>query len=117
MTSQIMRFLKSKSGFSQKLNQNRVPVMVEPTVEGVINICVTFRMDSSTPRVDIDKPSWGPTNRETIQKKLRLHYGYIEFVTTSGTFNLNFMENHDFNDLGKAVTKILDFMCSDGPVR
>ena len=70
MMSQISRFLKSKSGFSQKLNQKRVPVMVELTVEGVVNICVTFRMDSSTPRVDMDKPSWGPTNRETIQRIL-----------------------------------------------
>ena len=81
-----------------------------------IDTWLTSQVDYSTHSVYMDKPSWGPINRETIQKKLRLHYGYIEFVTTSGTFNLNFMENHDFNDLGKAVTKILDFMCSDGPV-
>ena len=32
MMSQIMRFPKSKSGFSQKLNQKKVLVMVELTV-------------------------------------------------------------------------------------
>ena len=43
--------------------------------------------------------------------------GYIEFVATPGAFNFNFPKNHDSDDLGKAVTKILYFMCSDGPGR
>ena len=59
----------------------------------------------------MDKPCWGPINQREIFK----NYGYIEFVTTSGTFNLNFPKNHDFDDLGKAVMKILNLMCSNGP--
>ena len=43
------------------------------------------------------------------------NYGYIEFVTTPGTFNLNLPKNHDFDDLGKAIMKILNLMCSNGP--
>ena len=41
-------------------------------------------------------------------------FGYIELVTTPGAFNLDFPKNHDFDGLGKAMTKILDFMCSNG---
>ena len=44
-------------------------------------------------------------------------FGYIEFVTTPGAFNLDFPKNHDFDDLGKAITKIPNFMCSNGPGR
>ena len=47
-----------------------------------------------------------------ISKK---NYGYIEFVTTPGTFNFNLPKNHDFDDLGKAIMKILNLMCSNGP--
>ena len=43
------------------------------------------------------------------------NYGYIEFVTIPVTFNLNFPKNHDFDDLGKVTTKILNLTCSDGP--
>ena len=48
---------------------------------------------------------------------LKKNYRYIEFVTTSGAFNLNFPKNHDFDDLGKAIMKIPNFMCSNGPGR
>ena len=46
-----------------------------------------------------------------LKKKFR----YIEFVTTSGAFNLNFPKNHDFDDLGRAIMKILNLMCPNGP--
>ena len=42
-------------------------------------------------------------------------FRYIEFVTTPVTFNLKFSKNHDFDDLGKAMTNIVNLMCSNGP--
>ena len=63
------------------------------------------------------KPCWDRTNREKIQKRISKNYGYIEFAVIPGTFNLDFPKNHDFDDLGKVVMKILNFMCSDGPGR
>ena len=59
----------------------------------------------------MDKPCWGPINLE----KIFTIYSYIEFVTTPVIFNLNFPKNHDFDDLGKAITKILNLMGSNGP--
>ena len=56
-----------------------------------------------------------PLEVRPIGKRFKKNCGYIEFVATPGTFNLNFPKNHDFDDLGKAVTKILNVMCSDGP--
>ena len=44
-------------------------------------------------------------------------FGYIMFVVTPGDFNLDFPKNHDFDDLGKAIMKIPNFMCSNGPGR
>ena len=43
------------------------------------------------------------------------NYGYIDFVTTPDNFNLNFPKNHDFDDLGRAIMKILNLMCPNGP--
>ena len=43
------------------------------------------------------------------------NYGYIEFVTTPGTFNLNFPKNHDFDDRDKAFNKILNLRRSVDP--
>ena len=74
---------------------------------------VTCTMNVSTHNVHVNKPCWGPINRERIWR----NYGYTEFVTTPGAFNLNFPKNHDFYDLGKAVMKILNSMCSNGPGR
>ena len=69
----------------------------------------------------ISRPTVGtwtnPVGVRSISKWFRKIYGYIEFVTTPGTFNLNFPKNHDFDDLGKAMTKILNLMCSNGPGR
>ena len=48
-------------------------------------------------------------------KKNSKIFGYIEFVTTPVTFNLKISKNHDFDDLGKAVTNIVNLMCSNGP--
>ena len=74
-------------------------------------------MDFSTHSIVMDKPSWGPTNREVIQKKRR----YIEFVTTSVTFYLIFpkffTEINIFDDLDKVTMNILNLMCSHGPGR
>ena len=47
--SQIMRFPKSKSGFSQKLNQKKVSVMVELTV-GVVCCFMKLLLES----IDVD---------------------------------------------------------------
>ena len=70
-------------------------------------------------RKSISRPTVGlwtnPVGVLSISKWFRKNYGYIEFVTTPGTFNLNFPKNHDFDDLGKAITKILNLMCSNGP--
>ena len=74
-------------------------------------------MDFSTHSIVMDKPSWGPTNREVIQKKRR----YIEFVTTSVTFYLIFpkfsTKINIFDDLDKVTMNILNLMCSHGPGR
>ena len=74
--------------------------------------------DVSTSQIDFsvhsgctDKPCWGPINQGNFSKI----YGYTEFVTPSGTFNLNFPKNHDFDDLGKAMTENLYLMCPNGP--
>ena len=59
----------------------------------------------------MDKPSEIPINQE---KNLKI-FRYIEFVTTPVTFNLNFPENHDFDDLEKAVMNIVNLMSLNGP--
>ena len=56
-----------------------------------------------------------PVGVRSIGKRFTKNYGYIEFVTPPGTFNLNFPKNHDFDDLGKAMMKIVNFMCSNDP--
>ena len=56
-----------------------------------------------------------PLGVRSIRNRFQKNYGYIEFVTTPGAFNLNFPKNHDCDDLGKAITKILNLMCSNGP--
>ena len=56
-----------------------------------------------------------PLGIRSIGKRFKKIFGYIEFVTTPGTFNLDFPKNHDFDDLGKAMMKILNLMCSNGP--
>ena len=76
-----------------------------------VNTHPTSQIDFSTHSEYLDKPYWGPINLETIQKI----FGYIEFVTIPVTFNLDFPKNHDFDDLGKAMMKILNLMCSNGP--
>ena len=75
------------------------------------NTYLTSQIDFSTHNVYLDNPSWGPINWETIQKI----FGYIEFVTIPVTFNLDFPKNHDFDDLGRAIMKILNLMCPNGP--
>ena len=56
-----------------------------------------------------------PLGIRSIGKRFKKIFGYIEFVTIPGTFNLDFPKNHDFDDLGKAMMKILNLMCSNGP--
>ena len=80
--------------------------------------CVRHMGDVSTSQIDFsvhsgctDKPCLGPINQGNFSKI----YGYTEFVTPSGTFNLNFPKNHDFDDLGKAMTENLYLMCPNGP--
>ena len=70
-------------------------------------------VDFSTHSRCVDKPFWGPINWEKVQANLRPN----RFVTTPGAFNLNFPQNRDFDDLGKALLNILNLMCSDGPGR
>ena len=74
---------------------------------------VTSQIDCVMHGEHMYKPCWGRINREKIQK----NYGYIKFVVIPDTFNLDFPKNHDFDDLGKVVMKILNFVCSDGPGR
>ena len=38
-------------------------------------------------------------------KKFQKNNGYIEFVVIPGTFNFDFPENHDFDDLGNATAR------------
>jgi len=56
-----------------------------------------------------------PLEVRSIGKRFPKNYGYTEFVIIPGIFNLNFPKIHDFDDLGKVVTKILNLMCPDGP--
>ena len=76
-----------------------------------MNTWSTSKVDFSTHNRYMDKPSWCPTNREKFQKKLPLHV----FVTIPVTFNCILMKNHDFDDLDKVVTNILNLMCSKDP--
>ena len=75
-----------------------------------LTTCVDFIMNFSTHRVVMDKPSWGPTNREVIPKDLPLHW----VCNNPRRFYLNFSKNQYFDDLGKEVMNILNLMCSDG---
>ena len=54
---------------------------------------------------------------EQSRKKFSKNFRYIDFVITPVTFNLNFRENHDFEDLGNAVTNFVNLVCSNGPGR
>ena len=76
-----------------------------------MNTWSTSKVDFSTHNRYMDKPSWCPTNREKFQKKLPLHV----FVTIPVTFNCILTKNHDFDDLDKVVTNILNLMCSKDP--
>ena len=78
-----------------------------------IIIGVTCRMNISTQSVCMNKPCWGSINWERILTIC----GYITFVTAPGAFNLDFPKNHDFQCLGKEITKILKLVCSNGPGR
>ena len=75
------------------------------------NIWLTSQVDFSIYSVHMYKPFRIRINQEKNFKNFR----YIEFVTTPVTFNLKFSKNHDFDDLGKAVTNIVNLMCSNGP--
>ena len=64
----------SRTGFPNFL-VNSVPLLSgTPSRECMITcvICVTCRVTCSTLRVVMDKPSWGPINRETIERILPL---------------------------------------------
>ena len=92
-------------------DRNLLLVLIQPTVSGTWTHG-WLRKSISRSTVGV----WtNPVGVLSISKWFRKNYGYIEFVTTPGTFNLNFPKNHNCDDLGKAVIKISNFMCSDGP--
>ena len=57
-----------------------------------INTWSTSPVDFSTHSRYMDIPSWCPDNWETLQR----FYRWNGFVTTPGSFYVNFPENHDF---------------------
>ena len=92
-------------------DRNFLLVLIQHPVPGTWT-CGWLRKSISRHTVGV----WtNPVGVLSINEWFRKNYGYIEFVTTPGTFNFNFPKNHDFDDLGKAITKILNLMCSNGP--
>ena len=92
-------------------DRNLLLVLIQPTVSGTWTHG-WLRKSISRSTVGV----WtNPVGVLSINEWFRKNYGYIEFVTTPGTFNLNLPKNHDFDDLGKAIMKILNLMCSNGP--
>ena len=95
--------------------------MISSEKSGPVKVETPVRCTESHSRLhkSISRPTVGmwtnPVGVRSIGKRFKEFCGYIEFVVTPGTFNLNFPENHDSGDRGKAVTKILNFVCSDGP--
>ena len=57
-----------------------------------VDIWPTSPVDSWTYNGYMDKPSWCPTNWETLQQ----FYRWNGFVTTPVPFNINFPKNRDF---------------------
>jgi len=86
---------------------------VRPSTGG-IKIGPTLRIDISTHREVMDKPSWVMINLKT---KINFLFKKWSFVTTPVTFYVNFPKNHDFDDLDKVLMNILNLMCSDGRER
>ena len=92
-------------------DRNLLLVLIQPTVSDTWT-CGWLRKSISRPTVGV----WtNPVGVLSINEWFRKNYGYIEFVTTPGTFNLNLPKNHGFDDSGKAIMKILNLMCSNGP--
>ena len=79
---------------------------------GGIKIGLTLKIEFSTHRKVMDKPSWGLTKLIT---KFKFSFKKWVFVTPSVAFYVNFPKNHDFDGPDKAVMDILNLMCSNGP--
>ena len=79
---------------------------------GGIKIGLTLKIEFSTHRKVIDKPSWCLTK---LVIKFKFSFKKSSFVTTSVAFYVNFPKNHDFDDLDKVVINILNLMCSNDP--
>ena len=92
-------------------DRNLRVVLIQHPVSGTWT-CGWLRKSISRPTVGV----WtNPVGVLSISKWFRKNYGYIEFVTTPGTFNLNFPPNHDFDDLGKAIMHVLNLSIINGP--
>ena len=79
---------------------------------GGIKIGLTLKIDISTHRKVMDKPSGCLAKLIT---KFKFSFKKWLFVTPSVAFYVNFPKNHDFDGLDKAVMDILNLMCSNGP--
>ena len=76
-----LKFIPRKSTFRQK-----VLSLLSLTPSGkYITARVTCRVDYSTLRLDMDKPSWGPTNRETVRRNLPLIWPLTVFRVFKNT--------------------------------
>ena len=73
--------------------------------------CVTCTVTCSTLRVVMDKPSWGPINRETIERILQL----IWPLTVLKEFKNSNLENDEFDDRGNAFMEIRYLSVPIGP--
>ena len=82
------------------------------TCTGGKKIGLTLKIEFSTHRKVMDKPSWGLTKLIT---KFKFSFKKWVFVTPSVAFYVNFPKNHDFDGPDKAVMDILNLMCSNGP--
>ena len=79
---------------------------------GGIKIGLTLKIDISTHRKVMDKPSGCLAKLIT---KFKFSFKKWLFVTPSVVFYVNFPKNRDFDGLDKAVMDILNLMCSNGP--
>ena len=68
---------------------------------GGIKIGLTLKIEFSTHRKVMDKPSWGSSKLVT---NFEFSFKKWPFVTASVAFYVNFPKNHDFDDLDKLDT-------------
>ena len=85
------------------------------TCSSVLRRYASCRVDFWTLRVDMDKPSWGPINREKVQNNLTLKLICNNPRHFLFQFPWKITKDHDFDDRDNPFRKILNLVCSNGP--